>query len=84
MSFSVNKLAKFSSNPGKLHFEGLVNLMRYISDIKLLSLKHYDDMKYAPLSYLLMQAIIDTDNKFIGFSDFSCQYCSDTGIITGS
>ena len=25
LSFSVHKLAKFSSNPGKVHFEGLVN-----------------------------------------------------------
>ena len=32
LSFSVHKLAKFSSNPGKVHFEGLVHLLRYISD----------------------------------------------------
>ena len=27
LSFSVHKLEHFSSNPGKLHFEGLVNLL---------------------------------------------------------
>ena len=28
LSFSVQKLAKFSANPGKVHFEGLVHLLR--------------------------------------------------------
>ena len=30
LCFAVHKLAKFSSNPGKLYFEGLVHLLRYI------------------------------------------------------
>ena len=34
LSFSVHKLEKFSANPGKLHFEGLVHLLRYITSIK--------------------------------------------------
>ena len=38
LSFSVHKLAKFSSNPGKLHFEGLVHLLIYIRDNKTLGL----------------------------------------------
>ena len=28
LSFAVHKLEKFSANPGKVHFEGLVNLLR--------------------------------------------------------
>ena len=28
LSFAVHKLAKFSANPGKVHFEGLVHLLR--------------------------------------------------------
>ena len=28
LRFAVHKLSKFSSNPGKVHFEGLVNLLR--------------------------------------------------------
>ena len=28
LSFAVHKLAKFSENPGKVHFEGLVHLLR--------------------------------------------------------
>ena len=34
LSFAVHKLAKFSANPGKAHFEGLVHLLRYIRDNK--------------------------------------------------
>ena len=30
LSFAVHKLAKFSANPGKLHFEGLIHILRYI------------------------------------------------------
>ena len=32
LSFAVHKLAKFSANPGKVHFEGLVHLLRYIRE----------------------------------------------------
>ena len=39
LSFAVHKLAKFSDNPGKVHFEGLVHLLRYIRDNKTLGLK---------------------------------------------
>ena len=34
-SFSLHKLAKFSSNPGKVNFGGLVHLLIYIRDIKI-------------------------------------------------
>ena len=39
LSFEVQKLAKFLSNPGKINFEELVHLLRYIRDNKTLSLK---------------------------------------------
>ena len=44
LSFAVHKLAKFSANPGKVHFEGLVHLLRYIRDNKNLGLKYYTDL----------------------------------------
>ena len=84
LSFTVHKLAKFSSNQGKVYFEGLVHLLRYIRDNKDLVLKYYDDMKYAPLYYLLRQANIKTENQFIVFSDSSCKHFTDTGRSTGS
>ena len=84
LSFAVHKLAKFSSNPGKVHFEGLVHLLRYIRDNTNLSLNYYADMKGAPLSDLLIQASIKTENKLMDFSDSSCQYFTDTGRHTGA
>ena len=40
LSFEVHKLAKFSANPGKVHFEGLVHFLRCIRDNKTLGLKY--------------------------------------------
>ena len=39
LSFAVHKLEKFSENLGKVHFEGLVHLLRNIRDNKTLGLK---------------------------------------------
>ena len=39
LSFAVHKLAKFSTNHGKVHFEGLIHLLRYIRYNKTLGLK---------------------------------------------
>ena len=30
--FAVHKLAKFSANPGKVHFDGLIHLLQYLHD----------------------------------------------------
>ena len=73
LSFSVHKLARFSSNPGKVHSEGLVHVLRYIRDNKTLGLKYYSDMKCALLSDLLRQYNITTEDKMMVFSDYSCQ-----------
>ena len=40
LSFAVHKLEKFSANPGKVHVEGLIHLLRYIRDNKTLGLKY--------------------------------------------
>ena len=82
--FAVHKLAKFSPNPVKLHFEALVNILRYIMDNKTLGLKYYSDMNNAPVTDLLRQAIIKTENHLMDFSDCSWQDCLDTGRITGA
>ena len=67
LSFAVHKLAKISENPGKVHFEGLVHLLRYIRDNETLGLKYYADMNDAPVTDLLRQASIKTDNHLIDF-----------------
>ena len=84
LSFAVYKLAKFSSNPGKVHFEGLVHILRYIRYNKTLGLKYDEDMNDAPVTELLRQASIKTDNNLMGFSGFSWQDFPDTGRSTGA
>ena len=84
LSFEVHKLAEFSLKPGKVHFEGLVHLSRYIKDNKTLVLKYYADMNDAPVSDLSIQASIKTDNQLIDFSDYSWQDCPYSGIRTGA
>ena len=84
MSFSVQKLATFSSNPSKVYFEGLAHFFIYVRDNITLGLKYYSDMKDASLSDLLRQANIKTENQLMVLSDSSCQYCPDIGINTGA
>ena len=52
LSFAVHKLAKFSANPVKVHFEGLVHILKYIRDNNTFGLKYYADMNDAPVSDL--------------------------------
>ena len=67
LSFAVHKLAKLSANPGKVHLEELVHLFRYIRENKTLGLKYYADMNDAPVTDLLRQASIKTDNHLMAF-----------------
>ena len=48
-----------------------------------MGLKYYDDKKYEPLSTLLRQCSIKTENKLLEFSDSSWKYCPDTERSTG-
>ena len=84
LSFAVHKLSKFSANPGKLQFEGLVHLLRYIRYNKTLGLKYYTDLNDAPVTDLLRKANIKTKNHLMAFSDSSWKDCPETGRSTGA
>ena len=84
LSCSFPKLAKFSVNPGKVHFELLVHLLRYIRDNNTLGLKYYADINDAPVTDLLRQASIKTENHLMIFSDYSWKYRPNTGRSTGA
>ena len=77
-SFALHKLEKFSSNPGKVQFEGLVHLLRYIRYNKNLILNYYAEMKDAPLSDLLIQSSIKTENQLMDLSGSSWKDFQDT------
>ena len=81
--FAVHKLEKFSSNPGKVNFEGLLHLLIYIRDKKNLGLKYYSKIDDSPLSGLLRQSSIKTENQLMMLSDSRWKDCPYTGISTG-
>ena len=70
LCFSVHKLEKFSSNPGKVNFEDLVQLFRYIKDENDLGLSHHANIEDTPLSDLLRQSRIKTKKKLMVFCDY--------------
>ena len=78
----MHKLAKFSAISDKVHFEGLVHLLIYIKYNKTLGLKYYADMNDEPVSDLLVQNSIKTENHLMDCSDFFWQDCTDTGKST--
>ena len=69
--FCSTQVSKVSSSHGKVHFEGLINLLRYIRDNKTLDLKYYADLNDAPVTDLLRQANNKTKNHLMDFSDSS-------------
>ena len=79
-----NKDEYFSENPGKVHFEGLIHLLRYIRDNKTLGMKYYAYLNDAPVTDLLRQANIKIKNNLMYFSDYIWQDCPDTGRSTGA
>ena len=81
--FAVQKLENVSSNTGKVHFDGLVHLLRYIRDNKTLGLKYYAGIKYAPLYELSRQSNIKTENQLMDFSNSIWKDCSYNGRSTG-
>ena len=84
LKFCSAQVSKVSANPGKVHFEGLVYLLRYIRDNKTLGLKYYADLNDAPVTDILIQANINTKNQLMAFYDSSWQDCPDTGRSTGA
>ena len=71
IEFFSAQVSNFSENPGKVHFEGLVHILRYIRDNNTLGLKCYSDINDAPVSDLLRQASIKTENHLMDFPGYS-------------
>ena len=67
--FFSTQVGLFSSNNGRVHFEGLLHLLRYIRDKKNLGLIYYAKIEDATLSDPLRLARIKYDNQFMVFPD---------------
>ena len=65
LSSTVHKLVNISANPGKINFEWLVHILRYIIDNKTLVLKYYAYMNDAPVTDLSRQASIKNENHLM-------------------
>ena len=74
----------FSSNPGKVHFEGLVHWLIYIRYRKNLGFRYHAKIEDASLSDFLRQSGISNESQLMVFSDSRCHYCRDNGRITGA
>ena len=83
LCFEVQNMQAFSWNTGKVHFEGLVNFLRYIVDTKNLGFIYYAKIEFTDLSDILIQSIIKNNNQLLVFFDYNWQDCSDTDSITG-
>ncbi len=50
ITFAVNKLAKFSKRPGKVHFEAMLHVLWYLRDNCLVGIKFYSNTMESPIT----------------------------------
>ena len=75
----MNKLAKFSRNPGIIHFRALIHLIGFIKTTFYKGLKYYSDYTNSQVYKLLTSNNIKTtEESIITFSDPSWNDCVDT------
>ena len=85
IAFAVNKLAKFSNNPGIINFRCLLHLIGFIKNTSAKGLEFYSKYEDSSMYKLLLEHnIITTDESTITFSDSSWNDCIYTGTSTGS
>jgi hypothetical protein len=49
IAYAVNKLAKFTHTPGRIHFEAIVHFLRYLRDHWHVGIRFYSDYRNAPM-----------------------------------
>jgi hypothetical protein len=81
--FAVNKLAKYTRKPGKVHFEALIHHLRYLRDNGLLGVRFYSEIGDSPIYKMLLTQKIDEKHLFFGFTDSSWNDDQDSGRSTG-
>ena len=79
--WTVNKLAKSSTNPGIKDFETLMHLFGYLRRYPDYAIKYYGNLKDSPVHVICEKQKITTTD-IIAFSDSSWQDCPDTGRST--
>ena len=85
ISYAVNKLAKYATNPGISHFRAIIHLIGFIKSTSNKRIKFFKNFTKSPLYKILIENnILDiTAEGAITFSDSSWNDCIDTGRSTG-
>jgi hypothetical protein len=81
--YAINKLAKFSRRPGKVHFEALLHVLRYLRDNCHHGIRFYSNSDDAPIMKMLKMQSLQQHHPFFGFSDSSWNDDVDSGRSTG-
>jgi hypothetical protein len=81
--FAVNKLAKYTRKPGKVHFEALIHLLRYLRDNSLYGIRFYSVIEESPIYQMLTAQSITEKHFLFGFTDSSWNDDQDSGRSTG-
>jgi len=81
--YAVNKLAKYTRKPGKVHFEALLHLLRYLRDNSLYGVRFYSNIVESPIYRMLLKQKIDEKHLLFGFTDSSWNDDQDSGRSTG-
>lgn len=82
--FPIMKLAKFMQKPGRVHFEALIHLLKYLRSNRCYGLKYYRYIEDSPIHVLLLENGIKSTLNIYGFHDSSWQDCPDTGRSTAA
>jgi hypothetical protein len=83
ITFAVNKLAKYSKKPGKMHFEAILHVLCYLRDNSLVGIKFHSNTMESPITQMLTSQNIQQSHPFFTFSDSSWNDDVDTGRSTG-
>jgi len=81
--FAVNKLARYMRKPGKIHFEALIHLLRYLRDNNDYGVRFFADYSSSPLYHHLKSHELPFDKLLVCMSDSSWNDDVDTGRSTG-
>jgi len=81
--YAVNKLAKFTHKPGRVHFEAMLHLLRYLRDYPNAGIHFYNDYVNAPMTKALIAENVWVSHPFFGFSDSSWNDDIDHGRSAG-
>ena len=70
ITYAVNKLAKFSNNPGITHFRAILHLIGFLKSTSSKGIKFYADIKLSPIYKMLKENNIQiTEETIFTFTD---------------